>query len=393
MVTRSTSANRCSALGGRLVRGWATITWCAESTAALFDLSRNSRRITRTVYDFPDMTPARFFLLIPLVVLVGVTNARAQPYERTRYEGLELCRGDRTVTYAMTTSGGHPTAEERAAVTAAFNTWNQAVASCSDLVFTPGEDVPHPAPRPLDGKMLVTFRQVNCPDIVPDDDACWQNESCPDKYDCWPFAPRDVVEETSYFQLSTGEILGTEISLNNSNGMLTTLDGPPCDQGVIEPGCVIGDVQSLVTRSIGEGLGLALLTRTDSTMSRVLPWGDTQKRIIDPGTLQGICETYPRGLPTPGCVISTDGGVPDGGGGVPDGGGDVPDGGGGVPSGDGGVLEADGGVGVPDAGASPPDGDGGAPSKSGCTTTSSVPLFGALMLLMGARRTRQRTRG
>ncbi|ABF92261.1 hypothetical protein MXAN_5248 [Myxococcus xanthus DK 1622] len=323
------------------------------------------------------MLPSRVFLLIPLIILFGVSSAWAQPYERTQYEGLELCRGDRTVTYAMTTSGGHPTAEERAAVTAAFNTWNQAVASCSDLVFTPGEDVPHPAPRPLDGKMLVTFRQVNCPDIVPDDDACWQNESCHDKYDCWPFAPRDVVDETSYFRVSTGEILGTEISLNNSNGMLTTLDGPPCDEGVIEPGCVIGDVQSLVTRSIGEGLGLALLTRTDSTMSRVLPWGDTQKRIIDPGTLQGICETYPRGLPTPGCIISTDGGVPDGGDGVP--------------SGDGGVQEADGGV--PDAGDSVPDGDGGAPSKSGCTTTSSVPLLGALMLLLGARRTRQRSRG
>ena len=150
----------------------------------------------------------------------------------------------------------------------------------------------------------------------------------------------------------------------------TTLDGPPCDEGVIEPGYVIGDVQSLVTRSIGEGLGFALLTRTDSTLSRYLPWGDTQKRIIDPGTHQGICETYPRGLPTPGCIISTDGGVPDG---------------------DGGMQEADGGV--PDAGDSIPDGNGGAPSKSGCTTTSSEPLLGALMLLLGARRTRQRARG
>jgi len=320
----------------------------------LFDLGRSSRRVTRIAYDCPDMHPSRIFLLTPLVFLFGVSSARAQPYERTRYDGIELCRGERTVTYAMTTSGGHPTAEERAAVTAAFNTWNQTIASCSDLVFRPGEDVPHPAPTPLDGKMLVTFRQVNCPDIVPNDDACLQDDSCADKYDCWPFATGEVVDETSHFRQSTGEILGTVISLNNSNGMLTTLDGPPCDQGVIEPGCVVGDVQSLVTRSIGEGLGFALLSRADSTMSRLLPWGDTQKRVIDPGTLQGICETYPRGLPTPGCIISTDGGVPDGG----------------------------------DSGS---DGGGGAPSKSGCTTTSSVPLLGALMLLLGARRTRQRS--
>ncbi|NVJ08112.1 hypothetical protein HUW63_23075 [Myxococcus sp. AM001] len=314
------------------------------------------------------MLPSRVFLFIPLFIFFDVSNARAQPYERTRIEGVELCRGARAVTYAMTTSGGHPTAEERAAVTAAFNTWNQAVANCSDLVFTPGEDVPHPAPMPLDGKMLVTFRQVNCPDIVPDDDACWQSDTCSEKYDCWSFAPNDVVDETSHFRLATGEILGTNISLNNSNGMLTTLDGPPCDQGVIEPGCVVGDVQSLVTRSIGEGLGFALLTRTDSTMSRDLPWGDTQKRIIDPGTLQGICETYPRGLPTPGCPLPTDGGVPDGGDGVPDGGDGVPDGGDGVP-------------------------DDDAPSKSGCTTTTSVPLLAGLMFLLGARRTRQSSRG
>ncbi|WP_421543540.1 MYXO-CTERM-anchored inactivated metalloprotease [Myxococcus fulvus] len=324
------------------------------------------------------MRPSNALLLIPLIGLLSGPTAWAQPYERIRIDKVELCRGARTVAYSMVTSAGHPTSQERAAITAAFDTWNQAAATCSDLVFVPGEDVPAPVPPPRDGRMLVRFLQVECPDVAPADDACWLNDTCAEKYDCWSFPQRDVVDETSYFWRATGEMIGTVISLNHSHRMLTTVDGPPCDAGVIGTGCVVGDIQSLVTRSIGEGVGFALLSREDSTMSRGLPWGDTRKRVIDPGTLQGLCETYPRGQPTPGCPLATDGGVPDAGDGGPfnDGGGHGEDAG--TPGHDGGTA---------DAGDGAPPGDGGAPSKSGCTTaSSSVPLLGALLLLWGARR-------
>ncbi|HLL06731.1 MAG TPA: hypothetical protein VK539_39525 [Myxococcaceae bacterium] len=44
------------------------------------------------------------------------------------------------------------TAEQRAAVLAAINTWAQAASFCSDLVFEQAADVPNAAPVPQDGK-------------------------------------------------------------------------------------------------------------------------------------------------------------------------------------------------------------------------------------------------
>lgn len=78
-------------------------------------------------------------------------------------------------------------------------------------------------------------------------------------------------------------------------------------------------------------------------MSSRLDWGDTRKRILDPGTLQGLCELYPSGQPTPGCANLT-----------------------------------------------PPDSGTPEPSKGGCSATSSAPLLGALVLLLGVRRSRTR---
>ncbi|AKF85479.1 hypothetical protein MFUL124B02_13070 [Myxococcus fulvus 124B02] len=134
-----------------------------------------------------DMRPSNVLLLLPFIGLLSGTTAWSQPYERARVNGLELCRGARTVAYSMVTSGGHPTVQERAAITAAFDTWNQAAATCSDLVFVPGEDVPGPAPSPRDGRILVTFLQVDCSDVAPADDDCWLNDTCAVKYDCWSF--------------------------------------------------------------------------------------------------------------------------------------------------------------------------------------------------------------
>jgi uncharacterized protein (TIGR03382 family) len=283
-------------------------------------------------------------LLVPLALCLNFSNAHAQAYTRRNAEPSQqpLCRSSRTFTYALATSGDRPTAAERAAVQAAFNAWGEAARSCSDLVFAQAADVPEGTPTPQDGKTLVTFRKVNCADVVPQGDACLNNYSCADKYKCWDFAPSSVVQATLTYRTTNGEIVGTNIELNAGSGRLTTVDSPACPQGVVQPGCVVADVQSLVTRSIGEALGLALLSREDSTMSDRLDWGDTRKRVIDPGTLQGLCELYPRGKPTPDCATTP----------------------------------------------GPGDGDGDE-EDSGCSTTSSAPLLGVLVLLLGALRTRR----
>jgi hypothetical protein len=296
--------------------------------------------------------------LLALVLFAHASQARAQEYERARPDGHRLlCRSSRTFTYALSLSTGHPTPEERAAIEAAVHGWRQAAASCSDLVFERTADVPAGQPTPQDGRTLITFRPVRCADVVPSGDACHTDYSCGEKFGCWSHDSLAVVNPGAgiLFRMATGEIIGAHIELNASSGLLTTVDGPPCPPGAPAPDCVAGDVQSLVTRSIGESLGFALVARADSTMSRRLDWGDIQKRTIDPGTLQGLCELYPRGQPTPECTH----------------------------------------LGAPDAGA-PGSGDGGdppgesaPPSGCGCGTTRTAPLLGALVLLLGIRGARR----
>jgi hypothetical protein len=299
-------------------------------------------------------------LLLAAVVLFPVVSAQAQAYERARPDGDILCRGSRTFTYALATSTGHPTAEERAAVQAAVDAWRQAASTCSDLRFEQTADVTDGKLPIGGGRAVIIIRPVKCADVVPANDACHADDSCAEKFGCWRYASADVVNASVTWSTSTRELVGAHIELNASNGTLTTVDGPPCAPGTTAPNCVAADVQSLVTRSIGEALGFALVARTDSTMSSRLDWGDKQKRAIDPGTLQGLCELYPRGQPTPGCarVNPPDAGAPD--------------------------------AGTPDAGM--PDTEtpeGPAPPKSGCSAAPTVPLLGALVLLLGARR-RQR---
>jgi MYXO-CTERM domain-containing protein len=96
-------------------------------------------------------------------------------------------------------------------------------------------------------------------------------------------------------------ILGTNIEINASTGTLTTAEGPACPYGVVQPGCVAHDVQRVVTAGVGRALGFNMIANPDSTMFHTIRWGELRQRAIDPGTLQGICDIYPRGQQTPGC--------------------------------------------------------------------------------------------
>lgn len=251
-------------------------------------------------------------LLVPLVLIFRVSAAEAQPYEREQIDGPPLCRNTRTLSYSLATSGTRPTTEERAAVVAAFNTWNQAMSSCSDLVFQQAADVPGGTPLPQDGNTLVSFRKVKCEDVVPSNDPCWSSETCVEKYDCWSHSESVLMYTGLTFSTTTGAILGANIEINATTGTLTTADGPACPNGVVQPGCVAHDVQRVVTPGIGRALGFKLISNPDSTMANILQWGELRQRAIDPGTLQGICDLYPRGQPTPGCPPPSDNPPPDG---------------------------------------------------------------------------------
>lgn len=88
-------------------------------------------------------------------------------------------------------------------------------------------------------------------------------------------------------------------------------------------------------------------------MYRRPAWGETRQRSLDPGTLQGLCEVYPRGQPTPGCSLPE----PDP-------------------------------ITQPKPEPEPEPVTEELPTKQGCSTTSAPPLLGALMLLLGLRRAR-----
>ncbi|MCP3099289.1 hypothetical protein LZ198_10440 [Myxococcus sp. K15C18031901] len=249
----------------------------------------------------------RVTLLVPFVVLLAAFDAQAQAYTRLEINGTSLCQPQRTLQWSFTTIEDHPTAEERAATQAAFKAWQDSVASCSDITFVQGPDVPAGMPLPRDGTTRVSFPPKHCADVVPTNDACYENDTCPEKYACWNHGPFEFTEVISTFYTTTGAIVGSDIQLNPSSGRLSTGDGPRCPNPTrAEPGCMGFDVQALVTRSIGEVLGLALQQREDSTMYLQLSWGEPGRRVIDPGTLQGICDLYPRGQSTPGgCSVPT----------------------------------------------------------------------------------------
>ncbi|WP_224243101.1 MYXO-CTERM-anchored inactivated metalloprotease [Hyalangium gracile] len=341
------------------------------------------------------MLPLRLGSLVPLVVVFVGFGAQAQPYERWRIDGQQLCHKSRTFTYALSASGQYPTAAERSAVAAAVNAWAQAASTCSDLVFEQAPDVPHGTPIAYDGKTRVSFRRVRCADVVPPTDACYNDDSCADKYDCWEYESYVISMPRITFDQNTGVIRAALLEINASAGNLTTDDGKPC-VGPVAPGCVGWDVQRVMTSAIGQALGFALITRLDSTMVKRVTWGETRQRVIDPGTLQGICELFPPGQPTPECppLESPDGGTTVDGGTVADGGagpdaGSVTDAG---TSADGGTS-VDGGAGTDGGqpgGEEEPPSDEPAPARSGCSTTPAAPLLAALVLLLGARRFRGR---
>ena len=65
--------------------------------------------------------------------------------------------------------------------------------------------------------------------------------------------------------------------------------------------CVATDVQNTLTHEIGHAVGFDHVDALGSTMEPTAPLGEITKRIIDHGTVEGFCETYPKGGPPSPC--------------------------------------------------------------------------------------------
>jgi hypothetical protein len=210
-----------------------------------------------------------------------------------------------------------PNAGTFAAIRKSFQTW--AAVSCTNLSF-PEEPLSTAATARVVGYFdgttnhnLVLFRTQACRTAVPAGDACRTQGGCGNAWDCWEHGDGVIATTTTTSNRRTGEILDSDIELNDAppatgtKFTFTTVDGLPCTLPG-ETGCVRIDVQNTVTHEAGHWLGLDHTPIQSATMYASAPSGETSKRILAPDDIDGICTIYPRGAATVTCIASPPGG-------------------------------------------------------------------------------------
>jgi matrixin len=241
----------------------------------------------------------------------------AHAYKRTTVDGGNVClwwpsRGHSFQIDAQGTPDA-PTTATFDAIRNSFQTWG--AIACTNLTF-PEESLSTATQDRVVGYFtgasnhnLVLFRTRACREVVSPSDSCRTQGGCSNLYDCWDQGDAVIGTTTSTSSRLTGEVLDSDIELNDARAAdgtkftFTTEDGPPC-LTPIETGCVRIDVQNTVTHEAGHTLGLDHTTDPDATMYASAPSGETSKRTLGADDIQGVCAIYPRGAPTVTCVAT-----------------------------------------------------------------------------------------
>jgi hypothetical protein len=192
------------------------------------------------------------------------------------------------------------------AIRRSFQSWQDIFASCGNLRIQEGAPVDaRDVGYVMKGtnRNLVLFRSRRCADVVPSTDACWEEDTCGNLFDCWDADDRTIGLTLTTYDEKSGIIYDSDIQLNASAFVFTTGDSGTCVPPLSPADCVGTDVQNTMTHEIGHMLGLDhdQLTST-STMYPKAPSGETAKRSIDPGSHKFVCVTYPQGYPSQSCV-------------------------------------------------------------------------------------------
>ncbi len=260
--------------------------------------------------------PARageVFLFVALLALPAL--AQDLPFRRTVAQtngAITTCVtwSTRELTWSMDTAGSAKTPgdTEFTAVDAAFATWQAVSDSCSDFKFVRGARILGvDVGRNTEGSNALVFREVACRDVVPGADPCLADGSCANKHKCWDHSDATIGLTTATYSTRTGIIYDADIEFNASphfdgtSFLFTTISSPPCAPGNESPSCAAYDVQNTATHEIGHVVGLDHVDTPTSTMAATAPLGEVSKRIIDLGTAEGFCKTYPRGQPPVPC--------------------------------------------------------------------------------------------
>ncbi|QRK07951.1 matrixin family metalloprotease [Archangium violaceum] len=264
-------------------------------------------------------------ILTSLLVSLALGQEGSTPYVRSRVAAGNasaqcLYWTVPTITWHNSSVGNPDTAleaqkqREFEAIRASFQSWQRLFVSCGNLRFSEGPLVDDRKVgyelRGDNNRNLVLFRSTRCsdPDVVPASDACWIDDTCGNDYDCWDSDARTIALTLTTYDEKSGIIYDSDIQLNASGFVFTTVDSPQC----IPPAtgrdntCVSTDLQNTMTHEIGHLIGLDHVPDDPrSVMFPRAPSGETSKRTIDEGSHQFVCEVYPKGQPSQSCVTPT----------------------------------------------------------------------------------------
>ena len=192
-----------------------------------------------------------------------------------------------------------PGETEFAAITAAFATWGRQLDACGSLHF---EEGPRATSRQVknDQTRLVLFRQVDCNDVMP---ACNDPSQCGNERDCWEHANGALAITSTFYDVTSGQMMDADIEFNTPQFIFTTVDAPVCVAPNFNVGCVATDVQDTATHEIGHLLGLGHSPAASSTMNaRAVP-GELNKRVLDDDSKKFVCDVYPAGKAARSCLL------------------------------------------------------------------------------------------
>ena len=263
---------------------------------------------------------------LTLVTLIAVGQSGSEPYVRSRVDtGIAndpqahcLWWGANTITFQQDSAGNPdpPDDSEFTAFSKSLATWQAASDQCGHLTLSEG---PRVSDRRIgwvrnapDNRNMIIYRMKFCQATqqgiesanVPQNDPCWKEQSCQNKYDCFDQAQGTIAITTTTYDTKSGEIFDADIEGNGAFFLFTTVDSPPCPStGPFSEDCIATDVQNTMTHELGHSLGLDHTNHPGSTMNPSAPSGEISKRVLDPGTQQFMCDAYPKNAAATDCVV------------------------------------------------------------------------------------------
>lgn len=251
-----------------------------------------------------------------LAIAPLLLSLEGQAYLRTKTSDSDpnaFClywREGTTITWKANAQGNPETTGETefTAFQRAIATWQNEMTGCGSLTFTEGARSSSRSigydDRSADNENVFIFRQKRCDDpgvALSMEDACWKDDTCGNKYDCWNYSSGALAITTTSFNPKSGFIFDSDVELNTPGYIFTTVDGPQCLLKMYSQSCVVTDVQNTMTHEIGHLLGLAHTNAAGSVMNPTAQPGELSKRTLDTGTKDFVCKTYPKGKPANSC--------------------------------------------------------------------------------------------